>query len=411
MMKRILGLAVSVAMVGINASASAGGFAIGTQSGSGTGNAFAGGAAAAEDPSTVWYNPAGMSLLPKGRSVAGSLHVLKPSFKFSDGGSTGAFAVPGAGNGGDGGGWAFVPQGFFVFNPEGNLSFGVAFNVPFGLKTEYDPGWRGQLTALKSEIKTFNLNPAIAYKASSSFSIGAGISVQRAEAELTGFDGAGTAVTKLKDTSWGWNLGVLFHPTSSARIGVHYRSAIDYDLTGNASFANPGFAARIGPIAADLKAPDNISLSAFVSVSPTWDIMGDITYTKWGTVQRLAPVNTTNNVALTPLVLNWDDTWRYSIGANYKPNQTMKWRFGIAVDETPTNDVDRTARLPDQRRIWAAIGLQYRLSRASVIDVGYAHEFIRDAAIRNTAPPAPGTLVGSFENKADILSIQFTHSF
>src|SRR5687768_15790366 len=60
--------------------AAAGGFALGTQSGSGTGNAFAGGAAVADDASVAWSNPAGMSLLPAGKQVAGVLHAIRPSF-------------------------------------------------------------------------------------------------------------------------------------------------------------------------------------------------------------------------------------------------------------------------------------------------------------------------------------------
>src|SRR3954471_11172496 len=88
--------------------AQAGGLSIGTQSGSGTGNAFAGGAASAEDASTVWFNPAGMTLLPGTTNVFGSLQILKPSFKFQNTGST----LPiGTGEGGDGGDWTYIPNG------------------------------------------------------------------------------------------------------------------------------------------------------------------------------------------------------------------------------------------------------------------------------------------------------------
>ena len=128
--------AAALALVGASAQAVAGGFAVGTQSGSGTGNAFAGGAAAAEDASTVWYNPAGMSHLSAGRHAAIAAHALKPSFKFGNVASSGVFANPGTGEGGDGGDWALVPQAFFVTDLAGNLKFGAAFNVPFGLKTQ-----------------------------------------------------------------------------------------------------------------------------------------------------------------------------------------------------------------------------------------------------------------------------------
>ncbi len=109
---KFIRLAVFSALAAGALPAYAGGFGIGTQSGSGTGNAFAGGAAVADDASVVWSNPAGMTALPSGMQITGALHAIKPSFKFSNAGSTGVFAAPGTGDGGDGGGWAYVPNGF-----------------------------------------------------------------------------------------------------------------------------------------------------------------------------------------------------------------------------------------------------------------------------------------------------------
>lgn len=395
----------------------AGGVGIGTQSGSGTGNAFAGGAAAAEDASTVWYNPAGMAVLPKGANFSAALHFIKPSFKFSNVASTITYAPAGTGEGGDGGDWAAIPQGYFAMGVGQNLSLGIGVNIPFGLKTDYDAGWRGQLTALKSDLKTYNINPAAAYRINNWFSVGAGLSYQRIEAELTSFAGAAGGVTlKASDGSWGWNLGALFRPAESIRVGVAYRSAIGHKLEGDATFTVA--VAGNGGIAADIKMPEAVSLSASGAVNPAWDLMGDITWTRWSNFKQLNVVRTTGaatGTRLTFLPFNWRDTTRYSIGANYKPNSTWKIRFGAAYDETPTNDVDRTARLPDQDRTWLAFGVQYKVSKAGAIDFGYAHEFIKDATVNNPVPGfttcAAGCLNGKFSNQADIISIQYSHSF
>src|SRR5256885_350205 len=77
------------ALWGRGGRAGAAGLAMGTQRGSGTANAFAGGAGAAEDASTVWYTPAGMTALPAGTNAAIAGHLINPSFKFSNNGSTG----------------------------------------------------------------------------------------------------------------------------------------------------------------------------------------------------------------------------------------------------------------------------------------------------------------------------------
>jgi len=407
---KVIRLSVGAAVAAVSFSAHAGGFAIGTQSGSGTGNAFAGGAAVADDASVVWSNPAGMTALPAGKHITGALHVVKPSFKFANTASTGALAAPGTGEGGNGGDWAYIPNGFFAMDITPALRFGVALNVPFGLTTEYDNGWRGQLTALKSEIKTININPALAYKVNDQFSIGGGVSIQRIEAELTsGANLAGTNIFKLgaNDVGYGFNLGATFQPSAATRIGVHYRSSIKYKLDGSATFSLAP--ALNGPASADLKTPASFSASVFHQATSKVDVMADMTWTKWSNLQQLVVVRGTPLPPIPTLTFQWDDVWRFGVGANYKVSDQTKLRFGLAYDQTPTNDVFRTPRLPDQNRTWLAFGIQYKPSKQGTLEIGYAHEFVKDAVV-NT-PTVAGNLVGHFKVKADIFSIQYSHSF
>jgi long-chain fatty acid transport protein len=221
----------------------------------------------------AWSNPAGLGFLAPGIHAAGALHALKPSFKYHDTGSTGAFALPGASDGGDGGDWAFVPNGFFKMNINPQLSFGVALNVPFGLKTDYDQGWRGNFTALKSEIKTININPSLAYKITDKVSVGAGFSAQKLDAELTAFSGAALGNSKLEADDWGWgfNVGMMFQAAPNVRVGATYRSSIKYDLDGSASFSGPAGGAAGSSIRADLRVPESASVSFLMSVTPQWD--------------------------------------------------------------------------------------------------------------------------------------------
>jgi long-chain fatty acid transport protein len=118
---------------------------------------------------------------------------------------------------------------------------------------------------------------------------------------------------------------------------------------------------------------------------------------------------------VTRLPFEWDDTWRFGVGANYKLSAQTKLRFGVAYDETPTNDLTRTPRLPGEDRTWIAFGVQFKPSKAGTLEVGYAHEFISDANVNVPVPGqttcAAGCLRGSFDNKADILSIQYSHVF
>jgi len=88
-------------------------FALQETCGSGLGNAYAGGAAAAEDACTVWSNPAGMSRFSKNQ-VVGATEIITPSFKFQNGNSQPALNQPLGNNGGDAGSTVAVPNVYLV---------------------------------------------------------------------------------------------------------------------------------------------------------------------------------------------------------------------------------------------------------------------------------------------------------
>lgn len=419
MKAKLVGLAVGMAVGAASGSVFAGAFGIATQSGSGTGNAFAAGAAGAEDAGSAFFNPASMSLLPAGKHVSGALHFLRPSFKFQDGGST-VPAVLGSGGGGDGGDWNFVPNGAFVMDLTNSVSVGLSLNAPFGLKTNYDQGWVGQRIALMSEIKSISLNPAVSFKVSPSLSLGAGLNVQYIEAELTNASALGTSNLKANDVGYGWNVGAMFSLSPSTRVGIAYRSSIKYELDGAVSFT--GVSAANARATADLRTPDSMSFSFFSALNSKWDVMGDITWTKWSNIKSIIPTCAQASAVVcaggagtailgATLPTNWDDSWRVSLGANYKYDNQWKFRFGLAYDPSPTNDVDRTARLPDQDRFWVAVGAQYAVSRQGKLEIGYAHEFVRDARVNTQIFGTAFRQTGHFEDKADILSIAYSHSF
>ena len=203
--KRLL---LGLALAGFAGRGQAAAFALIEQSASGLGNAYAGQAASAQDASTVFFNPAGMTLLPD-TQMAVSGHLIQPSLKFS-----GTFSAPvGGGQGGDAGGVAFVPNLYFVHPLARDIHLGVGINAPFGLKTDYDAGWVGRFQALKSEIKTINVKPSIAWKISDQLSLGAGLDIQRIEATLSNNispSAPGSLMTvKGDDYGWGYNLGLL----------------------------------------------------------------------------------------------------------------------------------------------------------------------------------------------------------
>ncbi len=400
-------LMFGLALAGFADLAQAAGFALIEQNASGLGNAYAGAAAVAEDASTIFFNPAGMTRLP-GRQIVVVGHLIKPQAEFS---GTVSPAI-GGGTGGDAGSWSFVPNGYFAYRLTPKVHLGVGLNSPFGLKTEYGPGWMGRYQAIKSEVKTVNLNPSIAYKLSDTLSLGAGLNIQRIEAVLTSLQplGAPPAPTPLvtikgDDYGWGYNLGALWQATPATRIGLSYRSEVAYTLEGTSSTSNPSVTSLNGPVTADITLPASASLSLFHTLSSQWDLLADVTWTGWSSFDRLPIQGTVNKT--TPE--NWQDILRYSLGATWHMSDKLSLRGGLAYDEAPVSDRYRTPRIPDGARTWVALGGQYRLSGRGALDFGYAHLFVNSPELQSTDNGT--TLNGQYDSQVDILSVQYTHGF
>ena len=99
-----------------------------------------------------------------------------------------------------------------------------------------------------------------------------------------------------------------------------------------------------------------------------------------------------------------------SIGVNYRPNSCWVLRAGTAFDQTPTRDKYRTARIPDENRIWASCGADYNVDECVSFRLGYAHVFVRNGKVDNTVPTQP-LLPGSrfqatFKGSFDIVGLQ-----
>ena len=388
------------------------------------GNAFAGAAAVAEDASTIFFNPAGMTYV-EGTQAVGTLHLIKPNVEFNDNGSRPSPPRPLGGDGGDAGDLAFVPNFYYKMDLSDTVKVGIGINAPFGLKTEYDKDFVGRFQAVKSELKTININPAIAFKLNEQLSLGLGISAMWAQAELTSAINIGTAESdvKIKGDDWGFgfNLGAIFQATTDTRIGVAYRSKVEQHLDGDSK--SPFTSLNAIPnrtlntnVTADIALPETFSASAFSRLNSQWDLLGDVTWTRWSQFQELRVVRN-NGTTLKATPENWSNTVRYSIGANYHYSDTLKLRAGLAYDEESISDEFRTARIPGNDRKWLALGAGWQATPSTTLDVGYAHLFISDTKIDDdqTVPnqPAPGNgkLSGEYDGSVDILSIQITHHF
>lgn len=397
-------------------------FALYEHGASGLGNAYAGAAAVAEDSTTVWWNPAGMARLAKGKHLAVAGAVIQPSTEFSNSGSVAAPGRPLGSTGGDAGDTAFVPSAFFAMDFGPQWSFGVGVSVPFGLKTEYSPDWIGRFQGISSEIKTININPAVSYKVSDALSIGAGINYVNGEIEtLTGVSlgagGEGQNKSTVDGDGWGFNIGVLFSLSPATRFGVHYRSSVELELDGDTTFTGTPALPQLsnGSVKLDVETPDSLAFSVAHRVNDRLELLGDVTWWQWSKIDRVPLVRTSGSLSGTPVstfVFAFEDTYRVSVGGNYKLNPAWMLKFGFAYDQTPVPSAEqRTVRLPDNDRYWFSAGAKWQMSRAGALDFGYTYIKADDADIRNNQQPTAGFVSGSYKADVHVFGLQYQHSF
>ena len=430
------------------------GFAIQEQSASALGRAVSGSAAIAENANTIFYNPAGLSYIQHRQLTFGSNFIIADS-QYTDNGSTTSLGTPMPGREGDinffvnnSGNYAFLPSFFYAHRLNQQWVAGIGVTSPYGLSNEYDDDWFGRYHAIRSSLIGFNINPSIAFKPNEKLSIGFGISSQYSEIELsnavdfgslcagevllTGNPALASCATPLAhdgkliidgdDWAWGYNFGVIYQANNATRLGMAYRSMIAHNFKGRGNVTIPDSATAINNGVTDyssadtfgsLRLPETISASIFHQLDTKWSLTGDITWTKWSRFQSLdIQSESTNPLLNTSELQNWKNSFRLSIGMDYRYSAKWTFRTGFAYDETPIRKAERGARIPGGDRRWISIGSTYTLSPQWQIDMAYAHVFFRDNLQVNSIldPQLPHQLNGEYNVSTDIISIQLNWS-
>ncbi|AWH23941.1 outer membrane protein transport protein [Stenotrophomonas sp. YAU14D1_LEIMI4_1] len=467
---RLTLLAVGVAGALAAADANAAAFQLKENSAKGLGRAFAGSTSAEGDASVVATNPASMRLLD-GTQFQGDVSAISFGAKFRGEGQYGNGAPISGGNGGDAGMIAPVPAAYFhvPFGEKDNMHFGVSLSVPFGFKTEYDRDWVGRYNGVKTELQAVDLGAAFSYDVNPYLSFGASVFVERLDVDLTSAVDAGTAINasaqqrasaavlaaggtaaqaaaaarqaaaqaaqlgfapgtadgylriKGDEMSVGYTLGMTVSPVEGTNIAFSYRSEVEHKITdGKADFtmtpAAAAFLASAAPgtfVDSNGRATITLPASATVSVShrvnDQWKIMADVSRTAWSKFDQVT-VDYDSNQPDSVLPFHYRDTTFASIGTEYRLNEQLTLRGGLAYDQTPTTDAHRDVRVPDTTRKWLSLGLTWAPSEKMEYSVGYTHLFTKDPNITSTSATG-NTVTGKYKVTGDVLAASMQYKF
>jgi len=403
--------------------ADAGGLGIYEVGSSDLGTAAAGRAALAEDASTAWGNPAGMTRLD-GTQLLFGLQPLIVTTEFDTGSQT---TTPGT-DGGNAGG--FIPAGglYGVYSILPELKVGASLNSYVGGSLSYDDNWVGRYYTTEAELLTFNFNPVIAYRVLPWLSLGAGFSVQwaqlKSEAAINNaLDGLPDGRLKYEDTNFGFggNVGALFEINERARIGITYRSQVDQSFDDVPSFAQLGPVLEAGlqragvlgsNLGLDTTIPQEAMLSGFGQVTDDLALMANFGWQAWSQFGEYSVSLASVPPRKVAPDAGFDDTFHTAIGAHYRLGEPTLLQLGFAYDSSAVNESNRGPALPVDQQLRFAAGVLYDITEDYRLSFAYEYVNLGSAPINNTRGPLAGTLQGDYSsNSLNVIGFTVAHRF
>ena len=399
------------------------------------GLASAGYGARAQDASTVFTNPAGMTRLD-GTQLLASGQLLWGNTKFSiDSGSSPLLGGEDGGYAVGSHGWFPGGGGFLSYSVSSDLKLGFALAGNFGAPLDYDDDWAGRYYVQETTLLGISLLPSIAYKLTDALSFGASLNamygIYKNQVAINNVDPAfGDGQLKIDDNEWGWgvNLGALYEINAGTRLGLTWNSQVDLDFSAPLEFSNlaPGLRALLkkrGLLDANLdvgiNVPQQVMGSIFTQVSDRWALLGSVGWQQWSEFGQVElGINNTTDPSNVTTQLDFEDTWHGALGAQYRLSDPWTLNFGIAYDSGFQSDSSNVSPLLPVDSAWRfGLGAQHQVNET--FSWGVAGEYLYggtlDTNLQSELPVAlggRGNVIGSYPDTGTVfLAVNFNWVF
>lgn len=387
------------------------------------GQATAGYAARAQDASTVFTNPAGMSRLDKSQFQAGA-QLLYGDIEFSPDSAT---TVSGT----DGGiAVGAIPGGslFVVQKLTQDLSIGFGVLSYFGLSEKYDGGWVGRYYIREGTLIGMTLTPAVSYRFNSWLSVGAGLNAMYGFTKNTVAinnigEGRPDGELKYRDREWGYggNFGILVEPRQGTRFGLTYLTEVKLDFSAATEFSGLGPVLETllrsrGLLTNDLDieitVPQMVMFSAYHELNPNWALMASVGWQDWSRFGQVDIGINSNNPTTLTTPGNFKDTWHGALGVDYRYSPQWTFSGGIAYDSSAVDDDKRSVTLPVGEAWRFALGARYAFNPNLSLGAAYELVWMGDMPVDQERGPLAGRVAGEYSSASiSIFALNLTWKF
>lgn len=326
--------------------------------------------AQADNPSAVYFNPAGITKLDGTQFSAGITFFSIPHIGFTSKG-TSVFATPGKTEASSVN--EIIPSLFATQKLNSKWHIGIGAFSNFGLPTQWPDNWEGRYIqgGTKSVLETFSLNPVIAFKVSNRLSLSAGpvITYCKGELENKMFMGPGVPDANLavdgKNYAYGYNLAAMFDINDHFTVGVSYRSKFNIALKGDIRLSGtPGGALDVKEdVTVEFELPALLYSGVAYHNGP-FTLEFDVLWSQWSAYDSISTRSSILGSSVSHP--NWDDSLTLRLGGSYLLCPKLELRAGIEWDESPipSSTLDPSIPLGDLWRFSAGAG--YTVGKAEI---------------------------------------------
>lgn len=350
------------------------------------GNAFA---ATANNPSAIYYNPAGITQLPGQQVQLGANFLgIRDSYESTSGQK---FDTKDQ--------LHVLPEAYYTFTSEKlPLSAGLGVYAPFGLGLEWPDNVGFRQLALEGKMEYITINPVVAWKINDQISLGAGPMLNYAKATLSqGIlpPGVGTPNNSIEfsgdDFNVGFNVGLHWQLSEKHAFGVVYRGANEMNFEGKTSANYPSDFSQGS--SAKFQFPQIITVGYSFRPTPRWNLEFNLDWTDWDSLNTVQFKQDVTGTVAEPF--NWQSSFMYMFGASYQFDNGWTASGGYIYSENSVPNQWFNPSIPDSDRHIFSVGASKQFDRLTVA-AAFQYAYGPNRTISNTT--IPGVLAnGTYE--------------